>query len=208
MLLDFQQLYKDYDCHVTGVLHIGAHTAEEAECYNDLGITNVVWVEPNPDLIPQVHANVDRFGHKVIEALITDEDHLMTGFNVTNINGMSSSILQFGKHPEFSPEIVFEKTLFIESRTIDSIVEEYGLKDINMLSMDIQGAELLALRGGVEFLENIDYLMSEVNQEEIYLGCAKVWELDALLDDYGLIRNETHWVGDQGWGDAWYVRSN
>jgi FkbM family methyltransferase len=206
VLLDFRSLYAKYNLDISGVLHVGAHTGEEAEIYDSLGIREVTWVEPNPDLIPQVHTNVDRFGHNVIEALVTDKDGFAVEFNITNVNGMSSSVLEFGTHPEFSPEIHFEKKVVLESRTIDSLAIEYGFGFYNMLSMDIQGAELMALKGAKDFLNGIDVLMCEVNKKDVYIGCAKVWEIDGLLEDYGFWRVETYWVADQGWGDALFIK--
>jgi hypothetical protein len=121
---------------------------------------------------------------------------------------MSSSIFEFGTHPTFSPEIHFEQHLQLPTTTLDTLADIYTFTNANFLNMDIQGAELLALRGAKRLLnEQIDYVMCEVNREEVYIGCAKVEELDELLAEYRFDRVETSWVPNQGWGDALYIKS-
>jgi len=61
--------------------------------------------------------------------------------------------------------------------------------------MDVQGFELEVLKGGENCIKNIDYIMTEVNRDEVYKDCAKVEQSDQFLDDYGFIRVETSWEG-------------
>ena len=65
--------------------------------------------------------------------------------------------------------------------------------------MDVQGYELEVLKGGEHYLNNIDYIITEVNRDEVYDGCAKIEELDAFLQKYTFIRVETTWDG-KTWG--------
>ncbi|MDG2050046.1 MAG: hypothetical protein P8M78_07775 [Myxococcota bacterium] len=39
----------------------------------------------------------------------------------------------------------------------------------------------------------------------MYQGCPMVEDIDGFLDDFGLYRAETNWVGGS-WGDGLYVR--
>ena len=36
---------------IKGIIHIGAHEAEEYEDYKNIAIEKIIWVEANPDLI-------------------------------------------------------------------------------------------------------------------------------------------------------------
>ena len=205
MLLKFEDMIKAHGMKVKGILHVGAHLAEEAAEYSRLGIHNVYWVEGNADNIPAIERAVYQYDHWVICALITDRDREAIQFNITNYDSMSSSVLEFGTHPTFSPDTVFVERRMVESRTLDSLGAEYEwFPGVNLLNMDLQGAELLALNGAKQLLRRIDYVYTEVNNKEVYKGCAQVEELDAFLSDFE--RVETGWVGDQGWGDALFVR--
>ena len=203
--MDFRSLYEKYQFRVSGLLHVGAHLAEEAELYARMGISKVWWVEANPQVFQVIEEEIVPFGHQLIRALVYSEDGAELTFNVTNYLGMSSSIFEFGTHPTFSPDTVFVDKLTLPTRTIDSLVDEYGI-EANFLNMDLQGAELHALQGAPRFLQGVDYILTEVNNDEVYIGCARVQQLDEFLVDF--IRKETHWVQGQGWGDALYVRTS
>ena len=47
--------------------------------------------------------------------------------------------------------------------------------------MDIQGAELMALRGATRCLENAKALQIEVNYQQLYEGCVLISEMDEFL---------------------------
>jgi FkbM family methyltransferase len=207
MLLDFKTLYVRHKLKIRGALHVGAHLAEEALTYVNFNVNPVYWIEGNPDNIPAIERAVAQYGHWVICALITDKDYEPTDFHITNYDSMSSSVLEFGTHTSFSPNTKFVDHRVYESRTLDSLAEDYErFPMVNFLNMDLQGAELLALKGARNLLEQIDYIYTEVNEDEVYRGCAKVHELDEFLADFQ--RVETGMVRGQGWGDALYVRTN
>ena len=175
---------------VKAIIHGGAHLAEEAVDYRRVftDAVPVLWIEANPRVIPQIQ-------------------NTLSGGSYTNHDGMSSSVFEFGTHPQFSPETIFTERVVMRTRTLDSIVAEYcGGMPPNMLVLDIQGAELLALQGATNLLTTLDYAMLEINKDDVFIGCAKVWDLDDILLTNGLRRMETYWVPGQGWGDALWVR--
>ncbi len=204
MLLDLAVLIEKYDLKISGILHVGAHLAEEAPLYDSLGVTNVWWVEGNADNIDRIVTAVEGYGHEVIHGLVADEDGKEVVFHITNYDSMSSSILEFGTHPTFSPDTVFVEHRTMKTFTLDSRLQDFT--GVNFLNMDIQGAELLALKGATNLLPQIDYIYTEVNCKEVYQHCAKVEELDEFLVDFR--RMETGWVQNQGWGDSLYIRTS
>lgn len=204
MLLDLAALIEQRHMKIKGILHVGAHLAEEAPLYSSLGISNVWWVEGNQDNMDRITATVRPFGHHVLFGLVGDENGKEIVFHITNNESMSSSLFEFGTHPTFSPETVFIEHRTMKMSTLDSWLENF--QDVNFLNMDIQGAELLALQGATELIKQLDYVYTEVNCKEVYIGCAQVGDLDVFLQDRDFLRVETGWVGEQGWGDALYVR--
>lgn len=204
MLMSLSAVVARYDMTINGVLHVGAHLAEEASTYAELGIHDVWWVEANPGVFDQIKQNIAVYPNQLlIPGLVYETAGVELPFNITNYDGMSSSILEFGTHPNFSPDTVFVDRIIAMTTTIDKIVSEEGVK-ANFLNMDLQGAELHALKGATEFLTTVDYIMTEVNCEEVYIGAAQVEQLDELLNTFE--RVDTYWVPDQGWGDALYIR--
>jgi len=123
--------------------------------------------------------------------------------NVESDNkGMSSSILEPQNVLFHYPWIKFDKKEIVEISTLD--IEVNNIDNYNFLNIDVQGYELEVLKGSQKTLDCIDYIMTEVNSEEIYKDCAIIEELDTFLTRFGFERVETVWV--DGWGDAFYVK--
>lgn len=75
----------------------------------------------------------------------------------------------------------------------------------NFRNIDIQGAELLALKGMTKVINNYDYIYLEVNKEHLYKDCALIDEIDSFLNTFNFTRVETFWT-DYNWGDALYIK--
>ena len=75
-----------------------------------------------------------------------------------------------------------------------------------MLNMDIQGSELLVLKGSTNILKNFDLIYTEINFKEMYEGCALADDLDNFLEIYGFYRSMTSTPESEHWGDAIYIK--
>jgi hypothetical protein len=128
-------------------------------------------------------------------------------FNRSN-NNQSSSILELGLHKVFHPTIDYIESFEVETTVLRNILSKYPTIEFNFLNLDIQGAELKALKGMEEYLNKVDYIYTEVNEDYIYKNCALVSELDEYLKKFGLYRVETYIVPNVKWGDAFYIRKN
>jgi len=190
-----------------GIIHVGAHKAEESSVYDDLGIENVVWIEGNPDLANQLKENFNKKHNVVLNYLISDVDDKEFDFKITN-NGESSSILELGTHKEKHPQIYVTETKVLKSKTLASVIAENNIdmSNYNFLNLDIQGAELLALKGLGDKINNVDYIYTEVNTNYLYKDCALINDIDEYLSKFGFYRAETSILEQYEWGDAFYVR--
>lgn len=184
--------------NVRGVLHVGAHDCEELPLYRDKwGLTDnqILWIDANPDKkVPYCHAISDRDGER-------------RAFHISN-NLQSSSLLEFGTHRAEHPEVEYTHSIEVETITLDTFFDTYRLdpKQYNFWNLDIQGAELLALKGGTRALQYADWVYLEVNIKELYKGCALLPEVDLFLEAAGFQRTHTA-LTEHGWGDALYARS-
>ena len=127
----------------------------------------------------------------------------MVEFQVTN-NLASSSMLPLKTHLTAHPKIHVEKVVEMTTTTMNDIY--YNLELYDFLNIDIQGAELKALTGFDDKLDSINYIYSEVNEQELYEGCCLLPELDEFLASKGFSRVETE-MTRYGWGDALYIRN-
>lgn len=210
MLIELNDIIRQHAMHVTGVIHAGAHLGEEAAAYNKACITNVLWIEGNEDLIQPLTDKVHKYGHKVAHALLSDVSGDLRAFHISN-NGQSSSLLPLGTHEEVHPEVHYVGDQLHGTQTLDEVVIANGALGWNFLNMDLQGAELLCLKGGRETLRHLDFIYTEVNVDELYQGGALLPQLDSFLSDFDRVQTRMEGASHRGpgwlgWGDAVFIR--
>jgi FkbM family methyltransferase len=202
MLLDLKKLIPKYNMAIKGVVYIGAHVGTEIGLYTDLNIKNIVMFEPVPSTYEKLKLNVGDKATLINKAL--GNENRMVEMNIETANaGQSSSILEPALHLNQYPHITFNSKQEVEMARLDDV--ELPEADYNFMTIDVQGYELEVFKGGKEFLNQIDYIVCEVNRAEVYSGCPLVEELDEFLAPYGFERVETSWDGNI-WGDAMYIK--
>jgi FkbM family methyltransferase len=202
MLIQLSELKQKFGISPKSCLHIGASHGEEREAYHANGINTVIWVEAIPEVYEKLLYNIqDYSGHTAINACIHEVDRLELDFNVSSNEGQSSSIYQLGTHKEVHPDVSYIKTIRVKTQRADSIM--WYAPD--MVNLDIQGAELLALKS-MSWLNNVKYIYTEVNEKELYKGCALVGDIDEYLKHFGFKRVITKMAGNTFWGDAFYMK--
>ena len=92
----------------------------------------------------------------------------------------------------------------------------YYIDDKAIRPDEFMNVEYEVLKGSKNVLKNIDYIMTEVNKDEVYKDCAKIEQLDEFLSEFGFKRVETFWapahpMGNlsvkETWGDAFYIKT-
>lgn len=209
MLFDPQIVKKILNgINIKGVLHIGAHDCEELPFYRDyLNVLpdNIYWVDAIPFKVEECkRKNIPN----VYQAIITDADNKQVSFNISN-NIQSSSIFEFNTHAKEHPSVHYVNKFVSTSTTIDSFFKQHGIDPtrINFWNLDIQGCELLALKGGCESIKYADVLYLEVNEQELYKDCGLIQDLDEFLAFHNFQRILTK-MTPHGWGDAIYMKSS
>ena len=201
MLIPLHDLVRKYNVHFKGILHVGAHECEELNDYETyLPRNKILWVEAIPH---KVNECKQRYPNLLIENAIVSDVVENVQFKISN-NGQSSSMLDFGLHSHYHPNVHYVTGFDGTTSLLKDILPKYDIQ-YNFLNFDIQGAELKALKGMEEYLNRVDYLYTEVNSDYVYKECALVTELDEYLLQFGLHRVETKWT-DCKWGDAFYIR--
>lgn len=181
------------------------HEAEEYPIYKAAGAAPIIFVEANARLCHAWQGGNNDDSCYVIHAAVSDTREEVE-FHITN-NGQSSSILELGDHAQIYPHIVNVETIKMNTCTVDDICKKVGLYYFawNVMNLDIQGAELKALKGVKEW-DAIEAIFTEVNYREMYKGCALVGEIDEFLAGKGFKKVEEVDTG-AGWGDALYIKA-
>ena len=207
---EIQKVLSEYQIQITGALHIGAHECEEIPFYQQLQLSlhDLVWIEAIPQKVKEAK---QRGIPNVYHSVVTDNDDSDVNFHISN-NGQSSSVLEFGTHSQEHPHVTYIDTLLQKSITIKTFVErnQINIARHNFWNFDIQGAELMALKGAGDLIRTAKAIYLEVNEKELYQHCGLIGEIDDFLASYGFKRVLTN-ITVHGWGDALYIvdtRSN
>jgi FkbM family methyltransferase len=204
MLISIREQFKIYGIHPTGVVHVGGHLGEEFSEYKNHKWGNVLWIEAQPRLARHLEKLISGSSDRVINAAVWDSSGVRLKLHITS-NSESSSLLEFGTHSLEHPDIVVTSELEVVTETLDDIVPKDAQFDY--LALDIQGVELRALQGFEEGLGRVNWICTEVNNKEVYKGCAQITEIDRFLSAYDFKRCATR-MTSFGWGDAIYIRSS
>lgn len=191
---------------VKNVLHIGGFHAEEAVQYVESGAERIVFVEAMPEMAKISRQHTEQFENvTTLCACCADVTGKTVDFRVTN-NGCSSSLLRLKEHKRIHPSVVETRVKQMETITVDDLLRVSGFKavEFDFVCIDVQGAELLVLKGMTERIKAVRCLAIEINLVEVYEGCVLLPELNAYLDAAGFRAAMTRmW---EGYGDAVYLR--
>jgi len=205
MLIPFDSLTHKYRFQPKGVLHIGANVGEERHAYHNMRVDRVVWIEANQEIFKRLEINLVHYPNQyALNYCIGDEEGKDVVFNVSNNGSQSSSILELGTHLDVHPEVKYINKISMKMKRVDKI--DYDFSGLDFLNIDIQGAELFALYGMGNLLDQFKYAYLEVNWRELYKGCAMFHEIENFMISKGFHFKEALECGNTKWGDGFWMR--
>jgi FkbM family methyltransferase len=199
------------------IVELGACTGEDSPNFESLirpGETlHHVMVEPDPRNVQHILDNCGptAFAGKaprplgprrrlILGAVARESGFRQFHFSEHPTDGhVSGSLLEPTGHLEHVPATSFPHVGMVQCWTLDQIFQREYLKKIDLLWVDIQGAESEMIAGGKNALAHTRYCFMEAETVELYRGEALKPDLIALLpgwkltDDFGyniLLRNE------------------
>lgn len=208
MLIGFDEIVEKYG-KPKGIIHIGAHLLEEKYIYNHHKCNRIIWVEANKDIYDVISfLNKSKNKEWVYNFAVSNVNDKKVRLNITN-NSESSSILKMDKHRKYYPDIYYNDYMYIPSIRMDTFFKrhDFNIRNYNFINLDIQGAELMALKGFGDLLKHIDFIYTEVNMNTLYKNCGLITDIDTHLSKFGFVRGDTK-LTKKEWGDALYIKKN
>lgn len=143
---------------------------------------------PEIELIPKAVSNING----CIDFYITDMDK-----SIDKNIGASSALYHLDNKTTF-----FQKKINVESTTLDTFIEEKKIDKINLLCLDLQGYEKIAIEGLSNNIDKVDYIISEISFQSYYINDTLFIDYNKYLNELGFELLETLNYG--GFGDALY----
>jgi FkbM family methyltransferase len=206
-ILDLPALLGRHGVAARGIIHVGAHEGEELPTYLKLGAKKVLLVEANPLLVARLRSRAKTVPEVTVAQCAVNDVDGPVALHVLS-KDESSSILPLKLHQKIYPHVVENEVIEVPGRRLDGLMESLALDpaEFNVMCLDVQGAELRALRSAPKTLESIDAISVEINFVEMFVDCAQVEDIDNYLGDRGFDRVATLTPYHPAWGDALYVR--
>lgn len=204
------------------IFDIGACEGEDAIRYSRLFPNATVYAfEPRPDNLEKIDENLRRYDHGRIEIshlALSDKKgkaifYLSSGqpeearhTEDWDFGNKSSSLLPPGEEiKKHTSWLEFKETLEVQTERLDNYMAKQGLQEIDFIHMDVQGAELMVLRGAGVSVQAIKAIWLEVELVELYKDQPLKNDIEQFMEKNGFICVKSE-VNDVA-GDQLYVNT-
>ena len=200
---------KDKNIFINSLAHLGANHAQGRQEYLDNGIEKILWVEAIPELANKLKFKLQNSAADlVLEGVLSDTTGDVVQFNIASNSSMSSSIFEFKEHTKMYPNISMMHKLRLTTTTLDDLLKSTNTNfDYDIAVLDLQGAEIKALKGASTLMKRVKAVVVEVSKIELYSNAPLEEEVDYFL----LLNNFKKTLAsytEYGWGEALYIKDD
>jgi FkbM family methyltransferase len=157
--------------------HIGYYSLKAASLVGSGG--RVLAIEPNPETLRRLRANIRESGASevVVEPVACSDSDGMLEFFAANEQNVGASSLSRANASQAGP---VAHSYRVRTRRLDDIVRESGGSRVDVIKIDVEGAELLVLKGAGDTLDRFHPVvaveLSEVQLKNMGSSSAQVLE--------------------------------
>ena len=194
------------------LVDVGAHEGEFTAAIERMcGVARAILIEAEPARSKALQARFPLPDYEVIQSVVSDREGQIE--LEINADDATTSILKTKRHlSELALlEVSVHEVVTCQTRTLDSILAAGKYPQIDLLKLDIQGAELLALRGGIAAIQRTKLIWTEVSFMQLYEEACLFHEVYDFLASHGfrLVELESGFRSPDGallQADALFIR--
>jgi FkbM family methyltransferase len=169
------------------VIDAGAHRGSFTDAFLLLHRPQrVVLVEANPGLAEHLRARYagdPRFS--IVAAALSDRSG-EAQFEINRSEASSSLLPIDPRNTEwFARDMSVTRSIHVPTMTLPELMSREGLETVDLLKLDLQGAERLVLTGGADVLDRVEVIYTEIFFERLYTGAWLFWDLNEFLSHRG-----------------------
>ncbi|TWB89323.1 fucosyl-beta-1,4-N-acetylglucosamine oligosaccharide 2-O-methyltransferase NoeI [Bradyrhizobium macuxiense] len=150
--------------------------------------------EPDPRAIARFKNNIGLYLEKIrlFEIAISDKNgrvdfHPSNGDEEAKDWALSGSIRRPKNHLAEYDWVRFDSPISVETRRLDDWCAEANLNKIDLIWMDVQGAEADVFAGGRQTLNNTRFIYTEYSDKELYEGQLTLQAMLKLLPSFEVV---------------------
>jgi FkbM family methyltransferase len=159
------------------IFDIGFNVGEFTQtCFSKYPNCSVIAVEANPNLANNASPHFfTNYNFSLLNNLVSDKNGEATDFYISPYaTGVSTASTEFMQNSRFTKgsknveanSIQWQPAIKIESITVDSMIERYGIPDL--LKIDVEGYELNVLKGLTQKVNDICFEWHEEECNNLY----------------------------------------
>jgi FkbM family methyltransferase len=184
------------------IFDIGSRDCEQSiEFYHKFPNARIFAFECNPNTLPICRKNIENYQDRItlIEGAVCDYDGEITFYPIdqektitTWVDGNPGASSLFKSSGNYDCiEKYVQNEIVTNCHRLDTVMEKYNIPKVDIIWMDIQGAELLALKSLGKYLNYVEYVYTEVTyNSEMYTGQVMFEELhDFMLKNHYIVKN-------------------
>lgn len=174
------------------IFDVGAHDGRTAKLYRKYFPESKIYsFEPTPNTFRQLKNNISSYQNVEVFNVALSNFVGQTNFFINN-SSMTNSLLKPLSDETYNSNDIYatKEKIKVDTDTIDNFCSVNKIEKINILKIDVQGAERDVLNGTVDMLKkkNIDLIYLEVEFIELYLNQPLFHDISLFLKtfDYNL----------------------
>ena len=175
------------------IFDIGSRDCKQSiEFYKTFKNANIYAFECNPNTLDLCEKNIIPYKDRItlIKGAVCDYDGDITFYPINQKKTRTS----------------WKDEITTNCHRLDTIMNKYNIPNIDIIWMDLQGAELLALKGLGDKLSSVKYIHTEVSYREMYSGQVMYTELDNYIIKNNFSRLNSLSLG--GWQEDVIYKKN
>jgi len=185
--------------NIRGIIQVGSNVGQECSLFRAY-TSNIICFEPIPYIFETLKNNNPDI--KCFNLGLGDINEIKK-MNIASNNGESSSFLKPLNHLQYY-NVDFNQVMDLEIKRFDSL--EINLDNLNILISDTQGYEVNVLKGFGDQIKNIDGIIVEYINSNLYEDDSSLEDISNYLKIYGFIlKDKTE--DSMGWGNALYIKN-
>lgn len=189
------------------IFDVGSRDCQQSiEFYKTFPNAKIYAFECNPNTLGICEQNIVPYQDRItlIKGAVCDYDGDITFYPIdqektmtTWKDGNPGASSLYKSNGKYTVEKYVQNEITTNCHRLDTIMNEYEIPCVDIIWMDLQGAELLALRGLGNKLSSVEYIHTEVSHKEMYTGQVMYKELnDFVISNHFQIVNR---LSLQGW---------
>lgn len=216
---ELKQLFKQKEALV--IFDVGACEGEDSIKFSKRFPNACIYTfEPLPKNIKRIKANFAKYeasNANLVDKALSNSDGKAT-FHVSSgkpskaegktwdYGNKSSSLLAPAKTKTVHKWLKFKDKIEVKTERLDTFVEIEGIKEIDFLYMDVQGAEMMVLEGAGRFISRIKAIWLEVESVELYKNQPLKRDIEAFMKKHNFhkVKDTVNEVA----GDQLYVNED